>query len=99
MNDKGVKTLFKELNRIKKKNSYFNPNFKPVQCLNKISPQMPHATFVTYVPVLCAEQLQFPCWVIFNDSAQTGLQWCLLILQTVKASTKKGNLFVPKTFF
>ena len=30
----------------------------------------------------------FPCRVIFYYSAQTGLNWCLLILQTAKPSTK-----------
>ena len=44
------------------------------------------ATLMTYVPVLGAEQFQFPCMVIFDSFFSN---WFLLSLQTAKPSDKK----------
>ena len=46
---------------------------------------------ITYVPVLGAEQFQFPCRVIFAISAKTGSNWVLLILQTAEPSIRKES--------
>ena len=70
-----------------KKNGYFNLNFKLIQPLH-----LSYATLVTYVPVLGAKQFQFPWNVIFNDFAQTLLNWFLLLFQTAKPSTQKMKL-------
>ena len=54
-----------------------------------------YATLVTYVPVLGAEQVQFPCRVIFYGflagDEKNGSNWFLLILQKAKPSTKKED--------
>ena len=105
------KKSFVENNKIQKR--LFYPNFKPFQCFNKTLHKKitlsekdsydlhcSYATLVTYVTVLGAEYFQFPCRVIFHNTAQTGLNWFLLILQTAKPSTKKGKYgVVPKIFY
>ena len=47
---------------------------------------------------LGAEQFQLLCRVIFGDSAKTGLNWFLLILQTAKPPTKKEIMLMSKIF-
>ena len=56
-----------------------------------------YATFVTYVPVLVAEQYQFPCRVFFDgflaEDEQTGSNWFLLFLLKAKPPNKNKNLY------
>ena len=51
------------------------------------------SSFTCHLGDICtcfgAEQFWFPCRVIFENFAQTGLNWFLLILRTAKP--KKGN--------
>ena len=62
-------------------------------------PFLSYDTLMTSVPVLGAEQFQFPLRVILAISAQTGSNWFVLILQTAKLPTKKSRIRETKHFW
>ena len=92
----------------KKNNGDFNPNFKSLQCFNKTSHikqknrcaiYLSYATLVKYVPVLWAEQFQFPCRVFFDGFCSNWFKLVFAYPPNSQTFNQKKKLLFPSSRF